>query len=185
MSTDPKTLGLINALLASRNGTPAPARPHTLSSLLHGSPGVNNGLGALSSLHTAQPRLRGVLEQFLARSEHDRLVERLRARLVSALFSDIKVDLPGYVKPERIVWTATQRGHEPDATAYFSAKQYVFEVETADSISDDHTYEQCRLFAAYARDQFAEFALVVPTGSCGAGRIQLSSWGLTGTVLEI
>jgi len=185
MNTDPKHLGLINALLASRNGTPVPARPLTLSSLLLGSPDVNSGLGALSSFHAAQPRLRGVLEQVLARSEHDRLVEKLRARLVASLFSDIKVDLPGYAKPERIVWSATQRGHEPDATAYFSAKQHVFEVETTDSISDDHTYEQCRLFAAYARDQLAEFALVVPIGSGGAGRSQLSSWGLTATVLEI
>lgn len=185
MGTDPKTLGLINALLASRTGTPAPARPHTLSSLLHGSPGVNNGPGALSSLQTPQPRVRGVLEQFLARSEHDRLVEKLRARLVSALFSDIKVDLPGYLKPERIVWTDTQRGHEPDATAYYLAKQYVFEIETADSIGDDHTYEQCRLFAAYVRDRFAKFALVVPIGSALAARSQLSRWGLTATVHEI
>lgn len=40
MSTDPKHLGLINALLASRNGTPTSARPLTLSSLLHSSLGV-------------------------------------------------------------------------------------------------------------------------------------------------
>lgn len=162
MSTDPKTLGLINALLASRNGA-----------------------GALSSSHAPQPRLRGALEKILARSEHDRLVEKLRTRLVSNLFSDIKVDLPGYVKPERIVWTATQRGHEPDATASSLAKQYVFEVETADSIGDDHTYEQCRLFAAYVRDRFAEFGLVVPIGSALAARSQLSRWGLTATVHEI
>ena len=185
MSTDPKTLGLIGALLTSRDGTPAPARPITLSSLLRGPLSQDDGLGAFSSYNSPQPRVRGVLEQFLARSEHDRVVEKLRARLVSGLFSNIKVDLPGYVKPERIVWTDTQRGHEPDATAYYLAKQYVFEVETADSISDDHTYEQCRLFAAYVRDRFAEFSLVVPTG-CGLdARSQLSRWGLTAAVLEI
>lgn len=54
MSTDPKTLGLINALLASRNGTTA--RPLTLSSLSRGLLGVDNGLGALSSYHAPQPR---------------------------------------------------------------------------------------------------------------------------------
>lgn len=116
MGTDPKTLGLINALVASRNDTQASARPLTLSSLLHGPLGLDSGLGALSSYHAPQPRLRGVIEQVFARSEHDRLVEKLRARLVSDLFLDIKVDLPGYMKPDRIVWTATQRGHEPDAT---------------------------------------------------------------------
>jgi len=185
VSTDPKTLGLINALLANRNGAPAPARPLTLSSLLNDSLGMNSGLGALSSYHVPQPRMRGVLVQVLARSEHDRLVEKLRARLVSSLFSDIKVDLPGHVKPDRIVWTDTQRGHEPDASAYYALKQHIFEVETADSIGDDHTYEQCRLFAAYIRDRFAEFALVVPIGSALDARSQLSRWGLTATVHEI
>ena len=162
MSTNPKTLRLIDALLTSRNGA-----------------------GVLSSYHAPQPRLRGVLEQVLAKSEHDRLVEKLRARLVTNLFSDIKVDLPGHVKPERIVWTDTQRGHEPDATAYYRAKQYVFEVETAGSLGDDHAYEQCRLFAAYVRNRFAEFALVVPIGSTLVARSQLSRWGLTATVHEI
>lgn len=101
------------------------------------------------------------------------------------LFSDIKVDLPGYVKPDRIVWIDTQRGHEPDATAYYLAKQYVFEVEIADSLGDDHTYEQCRLFAAYVRDRLAEFILAVPIGSALDARSQLSRWSLTATVHEI
>lgn len=182
---DPKTLGLINALLAHRADTPAPARPLTLSALSRGLLGLDSGLGALSSFHAPQPHLRGALEQVLADSEHDRVLEKLRGRLVANLFSDIKVDLPGYVKPERIIWTATQRGHEPDATAYYLLKQHVFEVETADSLGDEHTYEQCRLFAAYVRNRFAEFALVVPTGAGLAARSQLSRWGLTATVQEI
>jgi hypothetical protein len=123
--------------------------------------------------------------EVLARSEHDRLVEKLCTRLVSNLFSDIKVDLPGHVKPERIVWTDTQRGHEPDASAYYGFKQHIFEVETADSIGDDHTREQCELFAAYARGHAAEFTLVVPVG-CGAIAVtQLNLWGLDQAVLEI
>lgn len=185
MGADPKTLGLINALLASRHDAPAPARPLTLSSLLREPLGLDNGLGALSSYHAPQPRLRGALEQVLARSEHDQLVEKLRARLVSNLFSDIKVDLPGHVKPERIVWTATKRGHEPDATAYYLTKQHVYEVETADSIGDEHTHEQCELFAAYVRDRFAEFTVVVPNGCGFAARSQLLRWGLSAIVSEI
>jgi len=112
---DWKHLGLINALLARQADTPAPT---PLSSLSRGLLGLDNGLGALSSFPATQPRLRGALEQYLAKSDHDRLVERLRSRLVANLYSDIKVDLPGYEKPTRIVWTATQRGHEPDATVY-------------------------------------------------------------------
>lgn len=181
---DPKRLGLINALLANRADTPSPARPRTLSSLSQGLLGLNSGLGALSSIPTP-PRPRGALEQVFAKSEHDRLVERLRTLLVSNWYSDIKVDLPGYEKPTRIVWTATQRGHEPDASAYYVLKQHIFEVETADSIGDEHTYEQCKLFAAYARDNSAEFVLVVPSGSSITARFQLSYWQLRAAVLEI
>ena len=185
MTVNPKTLGLINALLADRTNPPAPSHSLTLSQLSRGLPGLDGGLGALSSYHAPQSRVRGALEQVLAKSEHDRAVERLRTRLVSNLFSDIKVDLPGHVKPERIVWVDTNRGHEPDATAYYLTKQHVFEVETADSLGDEHTYEQCRLFAAYVRDRFAEFTLVVPSGCGSAAWSQLSRWGLSATVLEV
>lgn len=181
----PKTLGLINALLANRADTPVTARPLTLSALSRGLLKLDSGLGALSSFHAPKPLLRGALEQFFARSEHDRLLEKLRARLVANLFWDIKVDLPGHVKPDRMVWIDTQRGHEPDATAYYLAKQYVFEVETAESLADEHTYEQCRLFAAYARDRFAEFVLVVPIGCGSVATWRLSWWGLRAPVLEI
>ncbi|OFW18283.1 MAG: hypothetical protein A3H97_24030 [Acidobacteria bacterium RIFCSPLOWO2_02_FULL_65_29] len=182
---DPNAPGLINALLANRADTPVPARPLTLSALSRGLLGLDSNPGALSSFLTPQPRQLGALAQLFAESEHDRLLEKLRARLVANLYSDIKVDLPGYVKPDRIVWTDTQRGHEPDATAYYLMKQHVFEVETADSLGDEHTYEQCRLFAAYVRDKFAEFTLIVPSGSGFAARSQLHRWGLSATVLEI
>jgi hypothetical protein len=168
MTVNPKTLGLINALLA--NGTNPTPRPL--------------GLGGLSSLH-AQPGTQGALSQIFARSEHDRIVEKLRSRLVSGMYSNIRVDLPGYVKPERIIWTHTQRGHEPDTTAYYGVKQHVFEVETAETLGVEHTYEQCRLFAAYVRNRFAEFTLVVPGGSGFDARLQLIRWGLNASVLEI
>ncbi|OGA17297.1 MAG: hypothetical protein A3H32_15115 [Betaproteobacteria bacterium RIFCSPLOWO2_02_FULL_63_19] len=174
-------LGLINALLARQADTPATS---PLSSLSSGLLGLDRGLG-LPSISTPPLRLGGALEQYFAKSEHDRLVERLHSRLVANLYSDIKVDLPGYEKPTRIVWTATQRGHEPDASAYYGFKQHIFEVETADSIGDEHTREQCELFAAYARGRAAEFTLVVPVG-CGAIAVtQLNLWGLDQAVLEI
>ena len=132
-----------------------------------------------------QLHIRGALEQILAGSERDRLVQKLGSWMESILFSNIKVDLPGHVKPNRIVWNATQHGHEPDATAYHLLKQYVFEVETADSLGDQHTHEQYRLFAAYSRDSFAEFTLVVPNGYGVVARSQLFRWHPSATVLEI
>lgn len=104
---------------------------------------------------------------------------------MSNFYSDIRVDLPGHQKPAKIVWTATQRGHEPDASASYLLKKHIFEVETADTIGDEHTHEQCELFAAYARDNSAEFTLVVPTGCWIIATSRLSYWGLRAAVLEI
>jgi hypothetical protein len=176
-----KRLGLINALLARQADTPAPS---PLSSLSSGLLGLDRCLG-LPSISTPPLRLGGALEQYIAKSEHDRLVERLRFRLVANLYSDIKVDLPGYEKPTRIVWRATQRGHEPDASAYYGLKEHIFEVETADSIGDEHTRDQCELFAAYAREHTAEFILVVPAGSRSKASVQLSYWGLSAEIAEL
>ena len=141
---DPKTLGLINALLANRADTPTPTPSGTLSSLSRGPFGLDNGLGALSSFHAPQPRIRGALEQILARSEHEQIVQKLGAWLVSNQFSDIKMDLPERVKPDRIVWTDTKRGHEPDATAYYGLKQHVF---ATDSTSSSNTISGSRCTA--------------------------------------
>lgn len=176
-----KRLGLINALLARQADTPTPS---PLSSLSSGLLGLDRGLG-LPSIPTPPLRLRGALEQYFATSEHDRLVGRLHSRLVANLYSGIKVDLPGYEKPTRIVWTATQRGHEPDASGYYGFKEHIFEVETADSIGDEHTYEQCKLFSAYAQQHSAEFVLVVPASSSITASFQLSYWQLHATVLAL
>lgn len=173
-----KRLGLINALRGRPADTPTPGTPRGLL-------GLDSGRGALSSYAALRPRLRRALAQALAKSEHDRLVEKLRARLVANPYSDIRVDLPGYVKPTRIVWTRTQRGHEPDASAYYGFKEHIFEVETAETIADEHTREQCELFAAYVRDRYAQFTLVVPSGYRSTAFAQLTYWGLTAAVADL
>lgn len=125
-----------------------------------------------------------MLEQVIAKSEHDRLVEKLHVRLVASGFSDIRVELPGCVKPERIVWASTGLGHVPDASAHYLLKQHIFEVETAESIGDAHRYEQCKLFAAYSRGNSAEFTLVVPIGCGNDANRWLSCWRLQARVQE-
>ena len=56
MTMNPKTLGLINALMANRTNPPAPSRPLSLSSLSRGLLESDTSLGALSSFHqTAVP----------------------------------------------------------------------------------------------------------------------------------
>jgi hypothetical protein len=87
---DPKLLGLINALMANRADTPTPTRPRTLSSLSQGLLGLNSDLGALSAIPTP-PRVRGALEQVFAKSEHDRLVAKLRAWLASNRLSSFGI----------------------------------------------------------------------------------------------
>lgn len=81
---NPKAPGLINALLANRADTPAPAHPLTLSALSRGLLGLDSGPGALSSFHAPQPRQLGALAQLLADSDHDRLLENACSKRVGS-----------------------------------------------------------------------------------------------------
>jgi hypothetical protein len=82
----------------------------------------------------------------------------------------------------RIIWTNTNEGHVPDVTADLGGKAYLVEVETADTIEDEHTESQWRLFAAFAQQHNKIFVVVVPMASKAAAEIQLRRLGLTGEV---
>ena len=117
-------------------------------------------------------------------SQHDRMVKAVADHLVAKAFRDVRADIPGYSQPVAIKWTQTGRGHIPDVTGWGSEFN-LFEVETADSISDKHTADQWTLFATYAGQHGAIFWVVVPVGSAAAAKQRLKELGLTGKVWEI
>jgi len=113
---------------------------------------------------------------------HDTIVRRVAVAMAANGVRDVQADVPGFITPSKIIWTATQRGHVPDATGGGA----IYEVETAASISDPHTEEQCRLFAAFARQHGKKFAVVVPVGYGFRMRWQLIRWGIVGAeVIEM
>lgn len=117
---------------------------------------------------------------------HDELLQLLLQVVAASShgFEQIHADLEGWPQPARILWTHTRQGYVPDATAWawLGMSEYLFEVETAETLSLEHTRNQCELFSAYARVHGAEFVLVVPLGLQARAARQLASWGITAQV---
>lgn len=116
------------------------------------------------------------IRTFEAQSEHDELVLRVVNHLTSRGCRNIRADLPGFPQPFLI--EGTKQDHIPDVTA----DGVVVEVETADTITADHTTSQWSLFADHASKTGQEFWVVVPVGADDAARVRLRMLGLQGTV---
>lgn len=95
---------------------------------------------------------------------HDSMVKSIVNHIKGQGHSNIKADLEGYEQPELIIWSSTKKGHVPDVTSTKN-QEYIFEVETDDSIDDSHTEDQWRLFSANAKEHSKTFIVVVPKGS--------------------
>lgn len=97
-------------------------------------------------------------------SNHDSMVRHVASFLVEYNYFDVKAHISGFDMPELITWSNTGKGHRPDVTAKGETLN-LFEVETADSIHDQHTEDQWTLFSTFAREQKATFWVVVPKGT--------------------
>lgn len=97
-------------------------------------------------------------------SEHDSMVRSIINYIKGEKHSSIRADLQGYEKPELIYWSGTKKGHYPDVTST-EGQNYIFEVETDDSINDSHTEDQWRLFSANAKEHSKTFIVVVSKGA--------------------
>ena len=119
-----------------------------------------------------------------SQSEHDRMVTYTANFLVQKDFRNVKADVPGYPTPEIITWKSTGKGHIPDVTGE-GAEFNLFEVETADSINDQHTEDQWTLFAAFAKQHESVFWVVVPKGSESAAQQRLKELKINAKIWEV
>lgn len=117
-------------------------------------------------------------------SEHDSMVANVAAQLRQIGRTNIRADLSGFPQPEKIIWSSTGSGHIPDVTSW-SGQLEIFEIETADSISDSHTQDQWRLFDAYAKQHGARFTVVIPKGNGYKARQQAAVIGVAPQIVEI
>jgi len=142
--------------------------------------------GALADLYRIpEPPRRTLADLYKANKQaHDSLLRVLMGILSKpgSGFDLLTADLPGWSQPQGIEWAATGEGHIPDARAWNGYTRYVFEVETADTISIEHTRKQCELFSAYASQHNGVFVLFVPSGHEVHAQHQLAAWRIQGTV---
>lgn len=96
-------------------------------------------------------------------SKHDSMVKSVAEHVSTNGHKNIKADIAGYNAPDLIYWENTKKGHIPDVTSS-SDTNYIFEIETDDSINDSHTEDQWKLFSANAQQHSKKFIVVVPKG---------------------
>ena len=120
-----------------------------------------------------------------SQSEHDQMVRTVYDHLISRGYGDVHADLKGLSQPGLIYWETTGSGHIPDLTAKENGTGLLFEIETDDSIFDQHTEDQWRLFAANAKQYSKIFRVVVPKGAEASAQSRLSELGINADVWTI
>lgn len=114
-----------------------------------------------------------------AQTQHDQIVQVVVNHLAQKGYRNIRADLPGHAQPALV--QGTKQDHVPDVTA----DGVIVEVETADTIENDHTTSQWSLFSDHAAKSGKAFWVVVPNGSVAAAQTHLNALGLTGVVYGV
>lgn len=123
-----------------------------------------------------------------SQSQHDQMVREVYNHIISKGFIDVRADLKGLTQPELLYWESTGKGHIPDLSGIDGKngnQLNIFEIETADSIFDQHTEGQWNLFAANARHYGKRFRVVVPKGSETWAKSRITQLGIQADVWTV
>ena len=112
------------------------------------------------------------------------MVQFVANSLMHKGYVDVRAVVPGFQNPNRRTWPGREKGYVPDVTAYGTAFN-IFEVETEDSIRDEHIEDQWALFANFARTRYSMFWIVVPAGCRAAADRQLARIGIEANIWEV
>ena len=118
-------------------------------------------------------------------SDHDDMVLITANYLVSNLYTDVKADIADYETPEQICWKDSNECHIPDISGKLNGIQHIWEIETEDTISVEHTKKQWKLFSEYASQFEKVFHIVVPEDCSIAAEKQASEWGINAEFHEV
>ena len=119
-----------------------------------------------------------------SQSDHDKIVAIIADDLTFQHYSYIKADILGYEKPTKITWEYSEMGHYPDVEGVKEGK-VIIEVETDDSIEDEHTQDKWILFNRYASQHGATFSVAVPDGYGNKADIKLRELGIIASIIEV
>jgi len=118
-------------------------------------------------------------------SAHDKLVKAVVDSLSPELYSDIKANISGYQTPSKIVWANSGDGYIPDITGNVADFQYIYEVETEETISNEHTKNKWKLVSDYAAKHNSIFVIVVPKGCRNTALTQADESDITVHTQEV
>lgn len=97
--------------------------------------------------------------------EREDLIRTLVGTLQRRGYEDIRVSrLEEYAgrRPVIIYWEDSDEGFMPDVMARREGRDYLFQVETAETVSGELAARQAEMFAAYARHYRRMYGLAVP-----------------------
>jgi len=91
--------------------------------------------------------------------------------------TNVKADIEGYMQPEPITGDPAGIRHIPDVTST-NGRDFIFEVETTDSIDEPHTAAKWHLFADDSQKHEKRFIVVVPQGADMQARRRAQELGI-------
>jgi hypothetical protein len=112
-----------------------------------------------------------------SQAEHDEMIIALTSHLRHNGHKNVRADIEGYIRPKAIPDGKAGNGLIPDVTSS-CGKEFIFEIETADSIDEAHTENQWRSFAAYSAARNKNFIVVVPKGVDKQARLRAETLGV-------
>ena len=99
-----------------------------------------------------------------SQTEHDALLLNLGEFCLEQGFSELRLDLPDAfcARPDTLRLLQSDQFETPDASGMFEGQEYIFEVETEDSVEDEHTVSQWRIIAEYTAETGKKMVIAVP-----------------------
>jgi len=124
-----------------------------------------------------------------SQQDHDREVCRLAKRYSAQPIWSSCADVTSRV--ELPTFTYANENYEPDVFLSQVAPQgetkpvdWVFEIETSESVNIDHTRYQLSSFAEYAKKKEARIIVLVPPQDVEQMKATLKDWGLANVVVH-
>ena len=97
-------------------------------------------------------------EKRISQTDHDGMVSNTAVHLKNNNYVNVKADVTSFFSPDKII------NHRPDLSASKGLYEYIFEVETSDTINIDHTRKQWKEFGNYAAlSSYRKFVVIVPS----------------------
>lgn len=112
--------------------------------------------------------------------KHDYMIAHIAKALQKAGYINIKANLPSYTKPEKVLLKNIDTVHVPDITALKHNTNHIIEIETEDTLTDEHTAEQWILLSRFAAETKALFYVFVPAGCKRTATHRISTLGISG-----